>query len=84
MKAILIVVTWLQVGPVVSMTPMHSIVACRAAAELAIHSIQRSAAGNLTIAHQDLVIERHARETAWTATTPRGRHVARVECGAIP
>jgi hypothetical protein len=77
----LIVVTWLQTGPVIQTQALASAKECRAAAEASVQMIKAQAQTNMTSPHNQLTASRDEKTGEWTlATGLVGREVARVRC----
>ena len=60
MKAILLVTTWLSVGPTVLVQPVATLPACRAAMRVSAQMLQAQALSNLTGPHRELVLQTDA------------------------
>lgn len=81
MKALLLVTTWLSVGPTVLVQPVDTLPACRAAMQASAQMLQAQALSNLTGAHRDLALQTDALNGDLTLRTPvGGRDVARLRC----
>ncbi len=80
-KTLLIVVTWLQSGPVVQTQTLESAQECRAAAEAAAQMIKLQAQTNMTSPHNELSAVRDEKTGEWKLSTGAiGRDVARLRC----
>lgn len=83
MKAVLLVVSWLNVGPHVSMTELHSEASCRTALRAAGEMLQRQSTSNLTGPHRPLLFDRDPTPGVddWVLRTATiGREVVRLRC----
>jgi hypothetical protein len=80
LKSLLIVVTWLQGGPVVQTQLLDSPAQCRLAAQSAAQMIQLQARSNLNSPHNDLLLTQDPRSREWNLATGLGREVARLRC----
>lgn len=80
MKAILLVTTWLSLGPQVVVQPMEQMTVCRIAMQSTAQMITAQALSNLTGPHRELIAETdHAGDV--TLRTPSvAREVARLRC----
>lgn len=83
-KTLLIVVTWLQGGPLIQTLVLNSPVECRIAAESAVQMIQMQARTNMTSPHNDLTAEKDEKTGEWRLSTGGiGREVARLRCSVL-
>jgi hypothetical protein len=81
LKTLLIMVTWLQGGPVVQTQALETPQECRAAAESVAHMIKMQAQTNMTSPHNELTVSRDEKTGEWKlATGVMGREVARLRC----
>jgi hypothetical protein len=81
LKSLLIVVTWLQGGPVVQTQLLDSPAQCRLAAQSAAQMIQLQARSNLNSPHNELLLTQDPHSREWRlATGTVGREVARLRC----
>ena len=83
MKTILIVVTWLTVGPQVSTSELNSESACRTALKVTAEMLQRQSSSNLTGPHGPLQLEKDPAPglNEWVLRTATvGREVVRLSC----
>jgi hypothetical protein len=81
LKSLLMVVTWLQDGPVVQTQLLDSPAQCRLVAQSAAQMIQLQARSNLNSPHNDLLLTQDPRSREWSPSTGAvGREVARLRC----
>ena len=81
MKALLLLVSWIQSGPYVQVQPMESVVACHMVAEATTRMIAAQATTNMTSPHRELTIEKDDKTGDWRLLTVAiGREVARIAC----
>ncbi|UUZ66444.1 hypothetical protein LP417_33040 (plasmid) [Polaromonas sp. P1-6] len=81
MKAILIVSTWLSVGPQISTSSFEQMAECRIAMKEAATMVQQQALSNLTGPHRELVLDTDSPSNRVTLRTPAtGREVMRLQC----
>ena len=83
-KTLLIIVTWLQGGPLVQALVMNSPVECRIAAESAAQMIKQQARTNMSSPHNDLVAGKDEKTGEWRISTGGiGREVASLRCSSL-
>ena len=79
MKAILVTVTWLTLGPQVSTQTFEQLAECRAAMRAVASMVQQGALTNLTGPHRDLVLQDDDTDSV-LRTPSTGREVVRLRC----
>ena len=81
MKAILIIVSWIQSGPFVQVQPVESMQTCQIAAQATSHMIAGQASSNLSSPHRDLTLKIYKKTGELRLLTGTlGREVARISC----
>lgn len=81
MKALLLIVSWIQTGPVLQVQPLESIAACHVAATASARMISAQAVSNMTSPHRELDLIKEEKTGDWILMTGAiGREVARISC----
>lgn len=81
MKTLLLMVSWIQTGPILQIETLESIAACNVAATASARMISAQAVSNLTSPHRELVLVKEAKTEDWILMTGAiGREVARISC----
>lgn len=81
MKAILLIVSWIQTGPVSQVQTLESIAACQVAAAESARMISAQAASNMTSPHRKLELVKDEKTGDWILMTGAiGREVVRIAC----
>ena len=81
LTTMLVVVTWLQGGPILHTQLLASPRACQQAAQAAVQMIEQQARTNLTGPHGVLSVEYKPQNQDWRLSTGGiGREVARLRC----
>lgn len=81
MKALLLIVSWIQSGPSVQVQPLESILTCQVAATATARIISEQALTNMTSPHRELTLEKNEKTGDWVLLTGAiGREVARISC----
>lgn len=81
MKAILLVVSWIQAGPYIQVQPLETLNLCQVTAEATIRMIAAQAKTNMTSAHGDLIVEKEEVTGDWRLMTGTvRREVSRISC----
>lgn len=81
MKALLLIVSWLQIGPQVQVQPIESVAACQVAAVATARMISAQALTNMNSPHRELILEKEEKTGDWHLLTGSvGREVVRISC----
>jgi hypothetical protein len=81
LKVLLILISWIQSGPVVQVQPLESAGACQVAAAATARMISAQALTNMTSPHRELTLEKEEKTGDWILLTGAiGREVARISC----
>lgn len=84
MKTILIISTWLTIGPQVSTHGFEQISDCRIAMKATAEMIRRQALTNVTAPHRELQVSEDSNPDQMALLTASvGREVARLRCVAV-
>jgi hypothetical protein len=81
LKVLLLIVSWIQSGPVVQVQPLETIAACQVASAASARMIAAQALTNMTSPHRELTLEKDDKTGDWILLTGAvGREVARISC----
>lgn len=81
MKVLLLIVSWIQSGPVVQVQPLETVAACQVASAASARMIAAQALTNMASPHRELTLEKDEKTGDWILLTGAiGREVARISC----
>lgn len=81
MKALLLIVSWIQTGPVVQVQGLETIAACQVVATASARMISAQAVSNMASPHRELELLKDEKTGDWILLTGTiRREVARISC----